>query len=311
MLSFYGSHPSVQIAFAVNLIRYQQGYLVDDIHERHSVSQCQTVIELPWLRDNIQGLESRLKIQITPEAVMQLLVHIMSSQACYDTEYMWLLLNEHSDQREQMIDFAYQVKHLMKRYHLAEVNLMSMERFMLTAYNVIDANLHQPEGRACNILRHEQECLAVGQELANIEPKFLANLTQLIEEFQEHTLNRVDANVTRQIIWYYCNLFPEVLRHFALQADKLQLAIYVTNQIQAKRWAYTIELIFRDLIELRWIDSPVEIFNLNPDNTDILLTAYPVADLNGVNTRFLQGFPTREDIEWLYSIVAEWSLQVS
>ena len=173
---------------------------------------------------------------------------------------------------------------------------------MLTAYNLCTFHSTDSNSFEEEIYQHEQDCLAVGTELERIDPHFLTQMQRILTAFQEQMNIPCNDTRTLQATWYYCHIFPQTLRQLKTPTQPIRLGLYTINQLQRKHWAYEINLLFGDKIQLVSIHSPNSLLHLEANQVDALLTALPI-ELKQIQTRYISGYPSGQDVEWIYQLL--------
>lgn len=127
-------------------------------------------------------------------------------------------------------------------------------------------------------------------------------MQRILTAFQEQMHIPCNDTRTLQATWYYCHIFPQTLRQLKTPTQPIRLGLYTINQLQRKHWAYEINLLFGDKIQLVSIHSPNSLLHLEANQVDALLTALPI-ELKQIKTRYISGYPSGQDVEWIYQLL--------
>lgn len=302
LIAFFSDHPILPIILAINVIRYRQGHLVEDIRPAYDYDACRRYLSDPINHDHLHNLEDRLGITFSNEAVEQLLVNIISHQTSYDTHYMWQCAQTDPTLHQALITLKSDMLSLMQAFHIQSIDEEALDLFLLTAYNLCTFHSTDSNSFEEEIYQHEQDCLAVGTELERIDPHFLTQMQRILTAFQEQMHIPCNDTRTLQATWYYCHIFPQTLRQLKTPTQPIRLGLYTINQLQRKHWAYEINLLFDDKIQLVSIHSPNSLLHLEANQVDALLTALPI-ELKQIKTRYISGYPSGQDVEWIYQLL--------
>lgn len=192
---------------------------------------------------------------------------------------------------------------LLYRHQLDTLTDKQWQFLLLVMYNVcVEKDLYLNLAANCPFLPKDLEQLAITKRWNSFIPDFVEEFKEACQTLQMALNAECDHQIVCQMVYYCCFLYPLIFKEMYTKIARQKLAIFSPRIYEAHKLTMELNVLFNPFADIQVIETLNELTTLTQKQADILITTYPVFEINGIIIRQIDHLLTSEDIIWLYKI---------
>lgn len=303
-LSLYSSHPMFQIILAINLIRCMTNNLVTDSCLPKDLSALYENLINAKAQFSIYHLENDAGVSIDTNTVRQLLVGLAPHSTYLAINSMEEVIQSCEKSSKAAETFYNEVDALIDQHQLTALDQDKKELLLLLLYNCCQ------DDRSLDSAYTHNNMSFTTLEMSNLKekwelfvPGFYTEFYKILENFQKQFSHNISKERTEIMFSYFYSFYPLTINHFNKDYNQLYIGVYTSRSYITEELCNKLQALFGSLVKLQKITDTYAIGKIAHSKLDILLTTYPLTNIERIAVRTISSELTLDDLSWIYNMI--------